>query len=373
MNQTEKFTPPSDGQAIGEKAAKATVYSLLLLASVVGNTLILVVVGKNPTMRTPTNLFIVNMALSDILVPVFALPRVLVEVLSGHRSWLVAGGLGEVLCKLVYFAQDVSMTVSVQCLVLIAVDRYFAVIYPTKCAFKKSRIKFVIVSSWLLAGLLHAPYFYIFKLGNNQGNVYCVIDWSPLDSLAATRIFFICGHVLTFVLPLATIVFIYARITMRLRRQRVPGIVSLLMREMRIRRNTHVLRMAIAVVSAFFVLWTPCVIYAILVLFVVKSGAIPEWFRFLSQLLVQTNCATNFFICLIFNNTYRREFRKLFSSVLRSCCRCHPSNRIHGNPVSGSSGEGAGQTTAVHCSAEVGRGGSGAVELMPTPQSCRHY
>ena len=43
-------------------------------------------------------------------------------------SWLIGGPLGQALCKLVVFVSDLSAAVSIQNVVLIALDRFGAVI-----------------------------------------------------------------------------------------------------------------------------------------------------------------------------------------------------------------------------------------------------
>ena len=79
---------------IGETFA----YCLLFLVSLVGNTFIAMIVFKTKTLRKPINFLIVNMAMSDMLVPIFLFPREL--VLTYTRSWLIGDPLGQVLCKL---------------------------------------------------------------------------------------------------------------------------------------------------------------------------------------------------------------------------------------------------------------------------------
>lgn len=59
-------------------------YSLVFFVAVIGNTLVILVVYRNPRMHTVTNYFIVNLAVADILVTVFCLPITLVNnLLSG--------------------------------------------------------------------------------------------------------------------------------------------------------------------------------------------------------------------------------------------------------------------------------------------------
>lgn len=106
------------------KICKALAYSLLLVFSLLGNTLIIMVVCRDDKMKTTTNLLIVNMAVSDLLVPIFAMPRANVEIFYGNLRWLIDGAFGEALCKLTSFFQDISTAVSVQSLVAISVERF---------------------------------------------------------------------------------------------------------------------------------------------------------------------------------------------------------------------------------------------------------
>ena len=67
------------------------------------------------------------MAMSDLLYPTFLFP-----VLLHVGSWLIGGTLGQALCKLHVFLADCSVFVSIQSLVLIAVDPSGAVVNPLR-------------------------------------------------------------------------------------------------------------------------------------------------------------------------------------------------------------------------------------------------
>lgn len=54
-------------------------YVLIFLLCMVGNTLVCFVVLKNRRMRTVTNMFILNLAVSDLLVGIFCMPTTLVD------------------------------------------------------------------------------------------------------------------------------------------------------------------------------------------------------------------------------------------------------------------------------------------------------
>lgn len=61
-------------------------YILVLLLCVGGNGLVCLVVLRNRNMRSVTNLFILNLAISDLLVGVFCVPTTLIDsLISGEN------------------------------------------------------------------------------------------------------------------------------------------------------------------------------------------------------------------------------------------------------------------------------------------------
>ena len=80
------------------KVGATVAYSLILVVSLVGNPLIVLIVYKTPTLRKPINMLIANMAMSDLLYPMFLSP---VELAKSHvGSWLIGSTFGEALCKM---------------------------------------------------------------------------------------------------------------------------------------------------------------------------------------------------------------------------------------------------------------------------------
>ena len=74
MNGTHTSNCPSASTA--EKKIGATfAYYLMFIVSLTGNIVIGIIVYKTKTMRRPTNFFIVNMAMSYLLYPIFVIPR----------------------------------------------------------------------------------------------------------------------------------------------------------------------------------------------------------------------------------------------------------------------------------------------------------
>lgn len=95
-------------------------YSLLIILGATGNSLVVVAVIRKPAMRTARNVFIINLAISDLLLCLITMPLTLVELLSQYWP------LGDLpfLCKLVGTLQATCIFVSTISITAIALDRY---------------------------------------------------------------------------------------------------------------------------------------------------------------------------------------------------------------------------------------------------------
>ena len=132
------------------KIGGTVTYCLFIIASLVANSLIVIIVYKTPNLRKPINFFIANMASSDLLFPIFMIPWNLSDLHT--NSFLIGGKLGQALCKLFPFFGNVSFAVSIQNLILIAVDRFGAVVFPLRSPLIRSKLcPFFILSTWIVA------------------------------------------------------------------------------------------------------------------------------------------------------------------------------------------------------------------------------
>lgn len=82
-----------------EISLKILLYASIIIASVIGNTLVILVVIRNKRLQTTTNYYIVNLAISDMLITIFCSWVHLVDDLT--EGWV----LGAFLCKFDSFAQ----------------------------------------------------------------------------------------------------------------------------------------------------------------------------------------------------------------------------------------------------------------------------
>jgi len=93
------------------------VYTTIFVVGLFGNVLVCYVVFRNKAMQTVTNLFITNLALSDILLCVLAVPFTPLYTFFG--KWV----FGSYICHMVPYAQGTSVYISTLTLMSIAIDR----------------------------------------------------------------------------------------------------------------------------------------------------------------------------------------------------------------------------------------------------------
>uniref|UniRef100_A0A1B0DGA9 G-protein coupled receptors family 1 profile domain-containing protein n=1 Tax=Phlebotomus papatasi TaxID=29031 RepID=A0A1B0DGA9_PHLPP len=74
-------------------------YAVIFLLAVIGNSLVILTLVQNKRMRTITNVFLLNLAVSDLLLGVLCMPFTLVGTLL--RDFV----FGELMCKFLPFLQ----------------------------------------------------------------------------------------------------------------------------------------------------------------------------------------------------------------------------------------------------------------------------
>lgn len=124
------------------------IYSLIFILSVTGNSLVILTILKSRTMRNSmTNMYLLNLALADLIVSIICMPPTLVGKLFQCFFF------GDIGCKLLQYMQFVAVSASAQTLLVIAFERYCAICRPLQSrAWQTKRRTSVMISSvWILA------------------------------------------------------------------------------------------------------------------------------------------------------------------------------------------------------------------------------
>lgn len=315
---------------------KAVAYGLVLLFSFVGNGMVLHIFYKNRSIRNTTNSFIVNMAASDIMIPIFLIPRHIVATFEKGRFklqiWRIEGVFGELSCKLIPYIGDVSHCVSILTLVLISVDRYIAICWPlsTKYRITPRRCNILIAATWIVALVIQSGVLYSFQLYNLGEQTLCAMFWGSLRNYNEASLeihkkvqkFYALGIIaLIYVLPLITITILYSSIIQELRsKQRMQSIHQPTHhRRQRRREDNRVIAMLVAVVSIFAAFFAPFHVSQFIRLFIWDySSFIPcqsKDIEFSTFYLALSICSINPYIYFIFIRRYRKCARDLLKCL----------------------------------------------------------
>ena len=338
MNNSSKLTNGSfvfsgcsqSSDSDTEKVFKTLSYSILALLSLVGNSLVINTVYRNKNLRSTTHRLIVNMAVSDLLLPVFAVPRQISEI--WRQSWLIDGVLGNALCKLVPFFQDISGAVSVLSLVIIAVDRLFLVVFPTKKSiFTLQRTTISILATWIISSALYASYFYNSRLTTHDGTLYCMYNWEPaFENKTASKIHFTIPFVFLLVTPLGLLVVIYSIIVRVMQQRQNSSHLSEDNKKQQQKRNRKIMIMLISVVTVFFLSWSPVSVFGFLFYFVwdFQRECNLNTIVFVLVFLSFSYSAITLFIYYIFNENYRKGFNDILFCKFLKHGASPPSKKI---------------------------------------------
>ncbi|XP_025195454.1 RYamide receptor isoform X2 [Melanaphis sacchari] len=230
-------------------------YTVVFVVSLVGNGLVCYVVMFSAQMHSVTNLFIMNMAVGDLLMTLFCVPFSFVATLL-LQYW----PFGSDLCHTVSFAQAVAVLVSAYTLVAISVDRYIAILWPLKPRASRHQAKYIITLVWTVAVITAFPILLVTTLEqpsnwHKQCGLYiCNENWS---SEKVRHYYNVALLVLQYCIPFIVLLFTYVNIGVVVWGKRTPGEAQN-SRDVRMAKSKRkMIKMMVTVVIAFTVCWLP--------------------------------------------------------------------------------------------------------------------
>ncbi|XP_029463155.1 probable G-protein coupled receptor 83 [Rhinatrema bivittatum] len=314
----------AEWQSGAAKALLIVAYSVIILVSLFGNVLVCHVVMKNKRMHSATSLFIVNLAVADIMITLLNTPFTLVRFVSS--TWV----FGKLMCHVSRFVQYCSVHVSVLTLTAIALDRHQVIMHPLKPRMSTFRGIICIGIIWVLASCFSLPHAIYQKLGEfyigNTVRMVCLVSfphppdlfWKYLD---------LATFVLLYVLPLFVISITYTTVAKKLWMRNAIGDVTMEQYYAHRRKKKMTLKMLMLVVVVFAVCWFPLNCYVVLM----SSRAIGinnalyfafHWFA------MSSTCYNPFIYCWL-NESFRSELKALLCVCRRrSAAQSHALQSI---------------------------------------------
>ena len=298
--------------------------SVISLAAFTGNILVIIAVYKTPKLRTSTNYFYVNMAVSDFLASLTSWPLYVIEEMLARNGSLLQNPLTSVGCKVGSYFRMLSLTVSVLSLLLIAVDRFIATVFPIKATLIKPRVKAALMfATWLISItqcilVLHAS-----RLAEIAPQIiFCTVRW---DSFAL-MCFFIGSVIMYNFIPLIVIVITYSCIMHTLKRRQQAQVSEASFSERnRNKENHNVLKIFRSIVLAFFVCISLFGLYLILLVTLHEIHTIDKCRiirGFLHFVLPSLSTAINPVILFSFSTNFRNALERLCHFSPGRCRSC---------------------------------------------------
>ncbi|KAK2866791.1 hypothetical protein Q7C36_002847 [Tachysurus vachellii] len=246
----------------GAKATFVIMYTLIFLLALVGNSLVVYVVVRKGSSQSATSIFICSLAISDLLITFFCVPFTLLQNISAQ--WL--GGV--LVCKTVPFVQTTAIVTGILSMTCIAVERYQGIVHPLKMKrqYTPQRAYRMLGLVWLISVMVGSPMLFVQQLEVKYDFLYenhhvcCQELWSS-ELQRKTYTTFIM--VALFLLPLATMLFLYTRISIELWIRKRVGDTSVLhtINHTQInkicRKKKRAVKMMITIVLLFTISWAP--------------------------------------------------------------------------------------------------------------------
>ncbi|KAJ3585768.1 hypothetical protein NHX12_014486 [Muraenolepis orangiensis] len=211
LSKCDRETHPEPTETV-----RIVLYSLIFLLSILGNSLIIAVLLRNRQMRTVTNLFLLSLAASDLMLSLVCVPFTLIPNLM--RNFVFGAGV----CKMAMYFMGVSVSVSTFNLMAISLERYSAICNPLRSRSwqTKSHAARVISATWAASLVLMLPYPVasdlkpFLQLDNTTGHM-CRLVW---PNAAIQQSWYLSLLLLLFLIPGIVMMTAYGLISLELYR-----------------------------------------------------------------------------------------------------------------------------------------------------------
>ena len=312
--------PVSPGLGVLE-ILMVTSYIFICISGLIGNGLVIYVVLRFAKMKTVTNMYILNLAVSDVLF-LTSLPFLVTTTVL--KYWI----FGTAMCKIYFVLFSINFFTSVLTLTAMSVDRYLAVCHPvTSVNYRTTRIAFfVCLSIWSISFFIMLPIILYSTTTDNRkykGKKTCSIMWPDDQPIPPDKAFTWYTFLLGFAIPIALISVFYASVIFRLR-----SVGPSKRSKERKKSNRKVTRMVLAMISVYVICWLPYWCYQVNLTFKSpESPLLTEWQIYLFSaftVLSFANSMINPVLYAFLSEIFRKSFLKAFK-----CARYIDSRSSH--------------------------------------------
>lgn len=305
MNSTampSDFISRDSSRSIGIIIVEVALCVLIDVLALFGNVLVSLAVIRSPKLRTSTSMFILALAIADILMALICIPITCGILVS--EDWINTS----LLCDIQGFAILALALMSIGTLALTAINRYFRVVKPAnyKRFFTKRNSLLLIGSLWLsiiafYAGLLISN---ATRVGYEPSYAVCAVAHILVQTLV---------EFVFVVIAFITIVVSYTLVFASIRRHQLSVVSSLLgqSRDSNISvEEIKISKLLFMTVLGFTICWIPSLV--IITMDRVAADTTPPRPRtLLCTYLNYLSAALNPFIYGVMNRSFRAEYKRI--------------------------------------------------------------
>ncbi|XP_004718167.2 C-X-C chemokine receptor type 1 [Echinops telfairi] len=201
------FSPCITETEVLNNDALVTIYALVFLLSLLGNSLVMLVILYNRVSSSVTDIYLLNLAMADLL---FAL-TLPIWAASKKNGWT----FGTPLCKAASLVREVNFYSGILLLACISMDRYLVIVHATRTLIQKRHlVKFICLAIWTLSLILSLPIVLFRKTVHpdhsspDHSSPVCYEDMGTNTSNWRLVLRFLI-HIFGFMLPLLVMLFCY--------------------------------------------------------------------------------------------------------------------------------------------------------------------
>ena len=284
---------------------------LLLVVGMFGNTSVIIIMARKNFRTTTTAVFVIALALSDTkFILLFPFTKSFSnDVFARDVKALTLTG-----CKAFFCMFRSAKIFSSWVVVLICIERFIVIWFPLQA----KRILTRQTAAVLVWSLLCITYIFdgAWTITTNITNGVCIPNFQTAENKDYSTAFLIAGTVIYNVLPSLFLICLTPLTIFKLLRHRAKRLKMTGANSHRTDETYRITRMLLAVTIAYLILVTPISV-AHSVAFFSGDNIFQSTnenfiiFREIAQIGEQLNYVVNFFIYVIFNSTFRRNFLKV--------------------------------------------------------------
>lgn len=308
-NISENLSRSTYARGTALKIIESSCLFFIDFTALFGNILVCLAVKRKSSLQTVTNVFVLSLAVSDILMALLVMPLTFCS--SVTDSWL----FGDVGIKIdSYFGYGLG-GVSLTTLTLIAINRFVRVVKPTlyPSIYTKRAAKITVVLAWLVTFTIIGVCF-TFTGIEFQPSPFNPTRTFPFFETKKSRLFFYIMHTGYIVLSGTIMCACYMRIYQALR-QHTQAVAPTLNPTNRVNCSSQNLvaeirttKLLAVVLVAFYICWFPLLVQGVLSFFISFDDIKLKYFNLYYTIPGYTSSMINPIIYGVMSPQFRREF-----------------------------------------------------------------